>query len=912
MWSTNPFICRCDIKVVSRQSGLISREEALLHLQASRDMPEGIEGPYNATREGISKSLGIRPNHLSRELNHLIRSGDVVSRLAHVLGFRKRVKVYRLSAVGMKRAETLIDSIKGVPIIVRDEFGNDEVVTLDAAYKKLGGRRGHVEILRASKLEIASESKDNLRSFAESGGFIGRKDEMRALSEWLGSSGSSVLVVYGIAGIGKTSLVSRFAGDLQDRKKVYYRVREWDSPRGLLQALGNAFAGMGDERLQALLRTREGDDMTNVSLALIDALGPLEPLVILDDIWTASKDAWKAIALLCDGVAGSRAKLMLISREFPSGFEGGPEARGFVTRLRVDGLKDEESRLLLTSHGVPKGVGSVDDVVHTLRGHPLLLKMVRGAGDIQPLFEGDVARFIYGEIYSRLSKDERALLGTLAVLRYPIPVLVLSRKMGFIALESLQRKSLTERVGGNVALHDIMRSFVLAYMSENEGRECHRLAREMLEPYGRNGIERAYHAINAGEAACAMRELLSNGEALIESGHAQDLLVLLDTVPMQALAPGVARDAVVLRMKALEFIGRYGEVISNYERAGPEIGADPKAMLKAAESYLEIGRTEKASELYALLKRKRLDDESHVVVERGLGRIDTLLGRYDLARRHVAKAIELARRAGLDDMRGQCLMDLGSIGLFCERMQEANRYFLEAMRLVRRDDNSLARLYSNLSIVHFNRSMYQMALEMLERSETIFNRSGSYIGSLKCMLNKSAIYYRQGKYRDTEATLLRAEEMARRAGIRYLQVGALVNLSSTYNALGKHELSRSNAEEALRIATELGDERGAIAAKNNLSFSIIKLGDPGKAIRMLGANLKRSERIGTHGLSADALEMMSEGYEAMGRRGTALTHAVRALDLARKRGIANVVKNLEVRVNRLRGLAGAKGRRRRA
>jgi tetratricopeptide (TPR) repeat protein len=93
------------------------------------------------------------------------------------------------------------------------------------------------------------------------------------------------------------------------------------------------------------------------------------------------------------------------------------------------------------------------------------------------------------------------------------------------------------------------------------------------------------------------------------------------------------------------------------------------------------------------------------------------------------------------------------------------------MKYVRGDEYALSRVYTNLSIAYYMRSMYGMALDMLERSESISNRSGEHLGVMKCLLNKSAIYYATGRNAEAKEVLLRTLDMARRSGHKQLIAG---------------------------------------------------------------------------------------------------------------------------------------------
>jgi tetratricopeptide (TPR) repeat protein len=404
-----------------------------------------------------------------------------------------------------------------------------------------------------------------------------------------------------------------------------------------------------------------------------------------------------------------------------------------------------------------------------------------------------------------------------------------------------------------------------------------------------------------------VEELLAEGKALVDEGRGQDVLFLLDELEKGLASSRSHRELSLLRMTCYAFMGRYSTVIETFERGDKDIRSDPETILTVAESYLEVGGASKARDLYARLKNKKLTGELEARLHRGLGRYYTFIGKYDLARKHYHGAIELSKKEGLYEMLGLCLMDIGAVELFCERWQETRRHFLEAMRYVRKDAASLARLYSNLALVYFMRSMHQMALQMLERTEVMYARSGNYVGLLKSLLNKGAMLHAIGDNDSAESMFLRAEEMSRRTGLKPMLVGALTNLSSVYLAVGRYDVARHDAEEAMRIATELKDERGRIAARNNLGLSLIRTKEARSGIRILEDNLKVSDRVGTFGLSADAMEMLSEGYLVLGKAKEARAYAKKVLSLARERGMANVVRRLNKSLKIKEALLSAKG-----
>lgn len=726
----------------------------------------------------------MKLNHISRETRVLVEQGYIVKKNVHVLGFRKRIGAYFLTNEGANKTEHIISAIKEIMVTTIDEFGNADTVKLETALKRMGGKFSLLELLRMRDIEtgkVTIVSKTTIPK--EQAEFVGRNDELDVLSDWIKNHDTNVLVLYGIAGIGKTSLVLKFMNTLENWTKLLIKIHEWDSIRGVLEVIADAFMSVGDEQLRSYLKNRAQINNTNLSFILHNTLSSHRFLLVLDDAWTASNEIWEFISLLFNSITGSETKIILISREFPSGMEGSFKARGVMTKIRLDGLKKEDARQLLLRRKLPGDSDKfAEEAIRLLQGHPLLMRMIQDVDDIKALYEGDIARFIHGEIYSRLDPQEIAVLNSLSVLRYPIQVKHLKKAIKYEIIESLHRKALIELSGDNVVLHDMIRSFVLSYLSDDERKECHRLIygiMQSMEPYL---IERIYHAISAGLVVDALHELASNREHLISLGHAQDILILLKEVPKMELPPSRSSIIPLVRMICLLCIGDYTSVIKIYEKRIRRDRLDNEMMSIAAEAYLEKGDLKMAYTIYRLLKKRRMNTILKLRVIRGLGKCYALTGKYHNAQGCYLKALTIAKRMGREDIIGQSLIDLGSIEVYRDQAKIGTKYFLEAMRYLRMNEHSLAAIYGNLSLCYCQQSMYEMALGMIEHAEGIYNQKRDYVGSLKCMINKGAILGVLERYNDSETILLRALNAARKTNMKPLVTSALTNLSYIYLA----------------------------------------------------------------------------------------------------------------------------------
>jgi len=886
---------------VVRKSGLTLREEIILHLFSQPPLDSDIEGPYAATREGISRALGIKPSQLSRDLKPLISGGYVAWKTVHVLGFKKRVRGYTLSEKGRKTAESIIQSLRDLSITVIDEFGNPETTSLEHAVKKLGGRYSYLEILRMrdkttdGEIRIASPVQ-----FPIPKRFIGREKELKMISEWYTDKTSDILFIYGIAGVGKTSLVMKFISSLKDVPKFYFKLHEWDTQRGILELIANALAGWGDEKLQSYLKNTPYEDLNNISIILRITLTAGKPLLIFDDIWTVSKKIQPLITMICETVSSSGGKMILISREFPSYFEGYVNLQASITKIKLEGLTEDEARQLLREKGLQSMPGELmDELINALKGHPLLLTLLQGNEDIDALCEGDIARFIHNEVISRLSPEEKKLLHLLSVFRGPIPISLLVRKFGFETVDSLQRKAIIEKSGQNATLHDLMRSFSLAMISEKERRECHQTAYRLLPPEDEYLLERIYHAINGGLLDTAFNEIKNEKEKIITSGRVSDLLILIEGIPQRDLPAAIASEILHLKVLGYTHQGKISKAIECYERASPEVSSSPEVILITADNYILEGSYKKARDMLRSLNRRGLDIQLSIEKERIYGRLFVARGLFEQAKKRYMKALTLAKKSDSREIMAEVMMDLATVSLYKGETRNVINQLLGAMRLLRGDDSRLARIYHNLSIAYYQQKMNDQALLMLERALGIYKRSGDYITVIKLLLNKSAIFYEEERMHEAREVILEALELSRRAGVQRFVAASMANLSMVDNMLKNYVEAEVLAKEALRIAKTLKDNRITVSLMNSLALSSLGQCRIDDAISYAKNGLTLGKKIGAYNMCIDLLETLSLSYMIRKDYTRARIYARRALSLAIRKGVIHALKRIEKIVKRL-------------
>ena len=190
--------------------------------------------------------------------------------------------------------------------------------------------------------------------------FVGRAKELSILCSLL-VDGPRVVFLHGIAGVGKSALLSVFAETARDRgvAVVPLDCRSIEpTERGFLQELDSAIGGPSKTSEEAAQRLR--------------GLG--EPVVLVLDNYEVFRlvDTWLRqvfIPLVPDNV-----RLVISGRDTPAhGWLTAPGWQGLVRVVPVDSLNEEEAIELLVQHGASESNARV--INRFALGHPLALKL---------------------------------------------------------------------------------------------------------------------------------------------------------------------------------------------------------------------------------------------------------------------------------------------------------------------------------------------------------------------------------------------------------------------------------------------------------------------------------------------------------------------------------------------------------
>lgn len=176
---------------------LTAAERVLLHLHDFWNAREPIR---EATQEGIAAGTGVLRSHVPRALQALVAHGEIAESSGRIRGRGRKVKLYRLTEPGMRRARTLLDDV--LERVVMTDAGRSTV-------RKVAEAHG----LRTAEVVACVGTDDTFLRPAPPtdarAGLVGREAELGVVRAWYAGP-CPVLVVYGARGIGKTALVHEF------------------------------------------------------------------------------------------------------------------------------------------------------------------------------------------------------------------------------------------------------------------------------------------------------------------------------------------------------------------------------------------------------------------------------------------------------------------------------------------------------------------------------------------------------------------------------------------------------------------------------------------------------------------------------------------------------------------------------
>ena len=487
-------------------------DRILLHLMEHDDQADRHTVSASVTRNGIAEACALHPPNVSRAMRNLDRRELVNVLTRNVHGDSRRQRTWQLTEDGRSVASQRIVRMSSIRVSIRNQEGTMLTVRADEAAERIDAQMSLLQVLMHAQHEgvlhygdirfgsvrrsTSTPSPISLLKGAHSTYHVrppsirkihGRKSELKSLDDWFEGRAAGMLV-HGIAGTGKTTLISHWTQSLLDRmpslRLMFYPCHPWDSPLGLsislLHRLGVESRKEGRWDPHDLLDTLPKSpgapfDIDLFRRRLIEYLTdpmalreriftdhegtsdvPPYILLVIDDAHHLAESGQHLFGALLQVAEVTPLRLLFVSRTTMSFYDRRDVlTRGKMEELPVSGLSLEVVRDWLNRIDAPKDADA--DSIHRLTGgHPLALELLEIYGKV---VHEDWLKFLDQEILDVLPEQERRILNLLASVERPILWEELGEAIGAESSppNALIESGLIVELEDGMWLHDAMR-----------------------------------------------------------------------------------------------------------------------------------------------------------------------------------------------------------------------------------------------------------------------------------------------------------------------------------------------------------------------------------------------------------------------------------------------------------------------
>ncbi|WP_321430259.1 NB-ARC domain-containing protein [uncultured Methanolobus sp.] len=362
-------------------------------------------------------------------------------------------------------------------------------------------------------------------------GFIGRNEELNQLSF---SLDKNIIVIEGIAGIGKTYVAVKFAEKLKDDYDVYWyeNLSEVSTLSSVLKKMALFLKGKGRPRMSNSLDNFGYDNDVLISL-LRDELNTSKIAIFFDDYHKAEGELDPLLSQLKDI---QKSKIIIVTRKKPAFYNIIDEKNNKVVIIKIDDWDIYHTEQMLKERFLTPNHDVLVKVHERLHGHPQYLNLfciLANNTDAEELLEKiplalkDAHEYLEKEVYDSLNSEEKLLLQTISVFRIAETLDAFDSVNEFnnitVTLDSLIDNFLVDELGFNkFKVHDIIREFCMGDIGKAKTlKKYHANAAgyylqdtENLE----NVLESVYHYKLAGMKEQSSRVLVGHVDNFISKG----------------------------------------------------------------------------------------------------------------------------------------------------------------------------------------------------------------------------------------------------------------------------------------------------------------------------------------------------------------------------------------------------------
>lgn len=851
------------------------------------------------TQEGIAEATRSGRSTVTKWLDRMTNEGLVTGQRSRVPGFRVRKTTYRLTTNGWKRLNSLRERLRSDLVEIQTpDLGSLLVRIADVPrfFPDSLGLTAAVSLVSQGRLEIAqaTDGPATTRSYRiryatlrTPQHLFGRTEELKVLEGWLASR-SQGLVVTGLAGIGKTALVSSWIVQHKDRSHVFwYDLHAETTPYSILADLGSFLSGLGARGLAAFMTDPRPMRLSVATRILERDLNAYPIVIVFDGVERSVSTTQRFIAdAFVRGLAKTRARAILVARHLPNSmFRSLDGVDRRLTFFRLGALDLESAVSLLKAGGLQADRSTLERYAGTARRHPLLLNLMSRSGGAA----GTVGRYLQEEIWKNLSSTERATLEAASMFRSAAPPSVLRNIAGVTpqGIEALLGKNLLETaVTGRLSIHDLVRDFVRNRASPQRLLQLHHQAAKSFlrrqEPERR--LEGFYHLVQAGRAREAADLLERERAAILDNVSTQDTASLIQTDQLEGMDPAVACVFVEVLADSLRTAAHLSPAVQEYRYAldlAKAAGrfdnaarlARKMALVERCRGNLERAVTHLENAAQSLAESPNLAEHAEVLLERAI--VEQAQGNLAGAADCLNEAIDMATEASEAPSLARSLSVLGTVETQRGHVERGLGYKLEGLRIAERTGNltETARGLIAVGTSHAELRRFPLALEFYERGLRLARLLGNVRLIAFGSMNRSGALLDMGRYEEAAPALAEARGL-----FEILEARESLALLPVYQGqleMGRGHWTRAKAlwDDALERLREAGEPNDLARSLKEIGMFYAEHGELDSSVRYIAEAREIASRIGNVALATELEARLSTITRAETVADPALTSA---------------------------------------
>lgn len=791
-------------------------ERILIYLTKFLKHEDDAEVTSEITQAGIGDALGIPRKHIPRALRSLINRGHISEKHAHVRSSIRKYKAYFLTSSGSAYAMQLKTELENFEILVEATKGQLKKMKVLEILKAIGAgielddivayisKTGIFDYKKIKEDILVKRQKyiDYSDKMPDLKYFFGRDRELHEISNWFDSNSYKLLILKGIAGVGKTTLLTKFVTNYKRKTNIFwYRFHDWSSLKNILTQISEFLDNIGKSLLKKYIRAKETIDLNEISILLEAQLKTTKALLIFDDSHKIKdSEIYQFLEMLQNSLEVTKnIKIIISGRELKPFYDRRDVVvKEKVKELSIDGL-DKQSSIKLMEH---KGLdpSEFEKIYKLTDGHPLSLELIEKVNGID---KANLQKFIQDEILKRLSTDEVKLLEIASVFRFPVPVQAYYAVLritdgkervpiGLIGIfneesgpdlfkhdtiESLVAKSLIQVSAGLYDLHDIVREFFYYRLPEDLKQDYHTKAAEYyLQNISElSTVEALYHLLKAASHEKAAELVIQVGKKLITTGYLNEISSILNEFNETLVQSKYWIKILIFKGEVCIIRGEYTTAINYYQLS--------LALCEKSQDYVNIIET------YSKL-----------------GLISERQSQWDSGIQHFTKSLEISEQ--IKYLKGKCDGFLG-----------------------------LGRIYalkgdSDNAIIFFNNALVES-----RKLNDISNES-------KCYIGLGNTYWEKGEYDKAIEMYNKSLKISQDLGEIYEVRRVFHNIGNAYWFIGEYKKSVEFLNKELKTAEEIGDVRGTAHARNSLAWVYLHTGNLNDALQYCEKALSIFKKLG--------------------------------------------------------------------